>query len=66
MGGDSAQTKGSCQPWLFFLIADVKTQLKYILEQDGLLEKVFDSKKKAKFTESSHSSSLTDITDGSF
>lgn len=43
MGGDSAQTKGSCQPWLFFLIADVKTQLKYILEQDGLLEKVFDS-----------------------
>ena len=45
-GGYSAQTKANHHARQFFLIADVKTQLKYILEQDGLLEKIFNSKKK--------------------
>ena len=65
-GGHSAQTKANRQAWNFFLIADIKTQLKYILEQDGLLEKILNSKRQAKVSKNSHSSSLRDITDGSF
>ena len=65
-GAYSAQTKANHHARQFFLIADVKTQLKYILEQDGLLEKIFNSKKKAKLSKSSNSSFQRDITDGSF
>lgn len=65
-GGHSAQTKANREAWNFFLLADIKTQLKYILEQDGLLEKILSCKKQAKASKSSQNSSLKDITDGSF
>ena len=44
-GGLTAQTKPNRLPRQFFLVSDMKSQLKYLLEQDGLLEKIFDTKK---------------------
>ena len=65
-GGRSAQTKSNRHARKFFFIADVKSQLKFILEQDGLLEKVLNTKKNAKLSKTSHTSSLRDITDWKF
>ena len=42
----AAQTKPNCLPRQFFVLADVKSQLRYLLEQDGLLAKILDLKKK--------------------
>lgn len=44
----------------------MKSQLKYLLEQDGLLEKIFDTKKRAKTAKASNCSTLSDITDGKY
>ena len=65
-GGLTAQTKPNRLPRQFFLVSDMKSQLKYLLEQDGLLEKIFDTKKRAKNAKTSDSSILSDITDGSY
>ena len=43
-GGVAAQTKPSLLPHQFFVLADAKSQLRYLLEQDGLLEKILDCK----------------------
>ena len=65
-GGLAAQTKPNRLPRQFFVLADVKSQLRYLLEQDGLLAKILDVKKKAKTAKTSHSSTVTDITDGKY
>ena len=65
-GGLAAQTKPSRLPRQFFVVADIKSQLKYLLEQDGLLEKIFDTKRKAKNSKLSNGSTLADITDGNY
>ena len=43
-GGFSAQTKSNRLARQFFVFADVKSQLKYLLQQDGLLHKILDMK----------------------
>lgn len=65
-GGLAAQTKPNRLPRQFFVVADMKSQLKYLLEQDGLLEKIFDTKRKAKISKMSNGSTLADITDGNY
>lgn len=65
-GGLTAQTKPNRLPRQFFLVSDLKSQLKYLLEQDGLLGKIFDTKKRAKNAKISDSSILSDITDGNY
>ena len=60
------QTKPNRSPRQFFLLSDIKLQLKYPLEQDGLFEKILSTKKKAEAAKTSDSSTLQDITDGKY
>jgi hypothetical protein len=53
-------------PNQFFVVADMKSQLKYLLEQDRLLEKIFHAKRRAKNSKMSNGSTLADITDGNY
>lgn len=65
-GNLSAQSKRNRQPCCFFVIADLKSQLKYLLEQDGLLKTIFDYKLDAKSRKMRNSSTISDITNGKY
>ena len=65
-GGLAAQTKPNRLQRQFFVVSDMASQLKYLLEQDGLLEKIFDTKRKAKNSKMSNGSTLSDISDGNY
>ena len=62
----SAQTKATRRPCNFFVIADVSCQLKYLFEQNGILESVHEVKAKAKLARDSNTQSISDITEGQY
>lgn len=65
-GGLLAQTRPNRQSCCFFVVADIKSQLKNLLEQDGLLEKIGNVKYQARLKKLTKSSSISDITDGKY
>lgn len=65
-GGPSAQSSSNRQPCNFFVIADVKSQLKHLLERNEMLEKISQIKAKAKVANNSSSSPISDVTDGMY
>ena len=65
-GGLSAQTKVTRRPRNFFVIADVSCQLKCLLEQDGMLESIYEMKAKEKLARDSNIQSISDITEGHY
>lgn len=65
-GSISAQTKPNRQPYHFFVVSDIKSQLKNLLEQDGLLEKIIDFKYQARHRMLNASTSISDVCDGQY
>lgn len=65
-GGHLAQTKTNRKPHFFFIIADVQLQLKQLLEQNGLLEKVYQTKEKVRIKRASGDNTVMDIIDGKY